>query len=294
MRGDAFLPPPPSLERRQPGEVNVIRVAVTGVSGRMGSALLRFVREDEGMELVGATDRPGSPAIGLDAGLAARLGALEVEVHDDLRSILAAGPRQPQVVIDFTSAEASVRHAQACAEHGVALVVGSTGFSVEDKGQITRAATAVPTVMAPNMSVGVSLLLRLVGEAARVLGPGFDAEVLELHHRLKKDAPSGTALRLGEVVADAYAKAGVPQTVRTAREGAVGERPRSEIGIMGLRGGDVVGEHTVYFMGDGERLELTHRATSRDTFAAGAVRAAHWVVGKPAGLYDMLDVLGLR
>ena len=271
----------------------MVRVAVTGVSGRMGSALLRFVREDEGMELVGATDRPGSPAIGLDAGLAARLGALEVEVHDDLRSVLT-GPRQPQVVIDFTSAEASVRHAQLCAESGVALVVGSTGFSVEDKSQITGAAAKVPTVMAPNMSVGVSLLLRLVGEAAQVLGPGFDAEVLELHHRLKKDAPSGTALRLGEVVADAYAKAGAPQAVRTAREGAVGERTRSEIGIMGLRGGDVVGEHTVYFLGNGERLELTHRATSRDTFAAGAVRAAHWVVGKPAGLYDMLDVLGLR
>ena len=260
----------------------------------MGSALLRFIREDDSLELVGATDRLGSPAIGLDAGLAARLGALEVEVRDDLRPVLAPGPKQPQVVIDFTSAEASVRHAQLCAEHGVALVVGSTGFSVDDKSQITLAASKIPTVMAPNMSVGVSLLLRLVGEAAKVLGPGFDAEIMELHHRLKKDAPSGTALRLGEVIADAYGKAGSRQALRTSREGAVGERTRSEIGVIGLRGGDVVGEHSVFFLGNGERLELTHRATSRDTFASGAVRAAQWVVGKPTGLYDMLDVLGLR
>jgi 4-hydroxy-tetrahydrodipicolinate reductase len=272
----------------------VIHAIVTGCSGRMGSAILRLLREDDELELVGATDRKGSPGIGLDAGLVARLGRFEVEVCDGLERSFAAAPKPAQVVIDFTSAEASAEHARVCAERGVALVVGSTGFSAADKAAVAQASQKVPVVMAPNMSVGVTLMLQLAEEAARILGPRFEPEIVELHHRLKKDAPSGTALRLAEVVAEALAGQGDRPALRTAREGNVGERPRGEIGVVAVRGGDVVGEHTVFFLGDGERLELTHRATSRDTFAAGALRAARWVVGKPAGLYDMRDVLGLK
>lgn len=272
----------------------MIHAIVTGCSGRMGSSILRFVRDDEEVELVGATDRVGAPSIGLDAGLMARLGPLEVEVCDALERSLTQAKPKAQVVIDFTSAEASVAHARMCAEHGVALVVGSTGFTEADRAAVAQVATRVPVVMAPNMSVGVTLMLKLAAEAARILGPSFEPEIMELHHRLKKDAPSGTALRLAEVVAASLADQGARPALRTAREGNVGERTDAEIGVVALRGGDVVGEHTVFFLGDGERLELTHRATSRDTFASGAVRAARWVVGKPPGLYDMLDVLGLN
>jgi len=260
----------------------------------MGSAILRFVRDEDEMQLVGATDKAGAPSIGLDAGLMARLGPLEVEVCETLEKSIEVAAGKPSVVIDFTSAEASVLHARVCAERGVGLVVGSTGFSTADKDVVAQAAKKVPVVMAPNMSVGVTLMLNLVAEAAKILGPRFEPEIMELHHRLKKDAPSGTALRLAEVIAESLGEQGERPALRTSREGNVGERTRSEVGVMALRGGDVVGEHTVFFLGDGERLELTHRATSRDTFASGAVRAARWVAGRPAGLYDMLDVLGLR
>lgn len=272
----------------------MVHVVITGCSGRMGSAILRLVRDEEALQLAGATDRKGSPSIGLDAGLVARLGPLEIEVVDDLSRCLAGVKARPAVVIDFTSPEASLAHARACAAAGVALVVGSTGFTAEAKAQVAQVATTIPVVMAPNMSVGVTLMLRLVAEAARILGPRFEPELMEIHHRHKKDAPSGTALRLAEVVADALATQESRPALRTAREGLVGERTRDEIGVMALRGGDVVGEHTVFFLGDGERLEITHRATSRDTFAAGAVRAAQWVATRPPGLYDMLDVLGLQ
>lgn len=272
----------------------MIHVVVTGCSGRMGSSILRLVRDEDELELVGATDRKGSPHVGLDAGLAARLGPMEVEVFDDLAKALAKSPKKPHVVIDFTSAEASLEHVRACVAAGCALVVGSTGFSAEAKAQVAEAATRIPIVMAPNMSVGVTLMLRLVAEAAKILGPRFEPEIMEIHHRLKKDAPSGTALRLAEVVADALAEQGHRPALRTAREGLVGERSQDELGVVALRGGDVVGEHTVFFLGDGERLEITHRATSRDTFAAGAVRAARWVAGRPPGLYDMMDVVGLK
>jgi 4-hydroxy-tetrahydrodipicolinate reductase len=275
-------------------EVYLARVIVTGVSGRMGSAILRFVRDDDELVLAGATARKGSASVGLDAGLAARLGPMEVEVVEDLARALDNAKPKVDVVIDFTVAEASVQHARLCAERKVALVVGSTGFSSDDKAAVAQAAQQTAIVMAPNMSVGVTLMLRLVAEAAKVLGPAFDAEVVELHHRMKKDAPSGTALRLAEVVADTYGRMGQHQALRTSREGVVGERGRNEVGVQSLRGGDIVGEHTVFFLGEGERLEVTHRATSRDNFAAGAVRAARWVAGKPPGLYDMLDVLSLR
>ncbi|RKH35611.1 4-hydroxy-tetrahydrodipicolinate reductase [Corallococcus sicarius] len=267
------------------------RTVITGITGRMGSTLLRLARDASDLQLVGATARPGSPAAGQDAGLVARLGAaLDVAVADDLGRALDAA--KADVVVDFTSAEASLAHARACAERGVALVVGSTGFTPEAHAALQAHAKVVPIVAAPNMSVGVNLVIRMAAELARVLGPSFDVEVLEAHHRMKKDAPSGTALRLAEVLADALGR--TREDLTFAREGQTGARPPGEIGVQALRGGDVVGEHTVYFFGEGERIELTHRATNRDQFALGALRAARWVAGRAPGLYDMADVLGLQ
>ena len=263
----------------------VTRIAITGVTGRMGSALVRTVRDDPRFKLAGGTERKGHAAVGLDVGLAAHLGALEAPVVDDLKKLLG----DCEVVIDFTSPEASVEHARACAAAKVALVVGSTGFSPEAKAELAKAALLIPVVMSPNMSVGVNLMIEVAAELAKRLGDGFEIDILEAHHRLKKDSPSGTALRLAEEIARAVGR--TPADFKQARVGVVGERPRNEIGIQALRGGDVVGEHTVYFFGDGERIELTHRASSRDQFARGAVRAAGWVVGQPPGLYGMGDVL---
>ncbi|MFZ5442989.1 MAG: 4-hydroxy-tetrahydrodipicolinate reductase [Myxococcota bacterium] len=264
-----------------------IRTVITGVSGRMGALLVRLVRDHADFVLHGGTDKPGSAAIGLDVGLAAHLAPLEVSTVDSLASVLA----QANVVIDFTTPEASVAHARLCAEAGVPLVVGSTGFSAEAKGHMAEAAKRIPLVMAPNMSVGVNLVIELAAMLARRLGDDFDVEVMETHHRMKKDAPSGTAMRLAEELAKALGRE--QDDIRTSRVGQIGERPRKEIGVQTLRGGDVVGEHTVFFFGDGERVELTHRATSREQFGRGALRAARWIIGRQPGLYGMPDVLGL-
>ena len=266
----------------------MIRTVVTGVAGRMGSSIVRFVRDADDMKLVGATERPGSAHIGLDVGLACRLGALEIPIVDNLTEAIGAGA---EVVIDFSSAEASLPHSRTCAEKKIPLVVGTTGFSAKVREEIKEASKQIPILMAPNMSVGVNLMLRLAAEAARVLGDAYDVEILEMHHRLKKDAPSGTALRLGEIAEATKRDPAVH--LRLTRSGAIGERAKKEIGIQALRGGDAVGEHTIFFIGDGERLEITHRATSRDQFALGALRAARFLVGKPAGLYDMFAVLGM-
>jgi 4-hydroxy-tetrahydrodipicolinate reductase len=269
---------------------DTIRTVVTGVTGRMGGTLVRLVRDEPGMSVVGGTERAGLSTVGLDVGLAAHLGPLEVQVVDSLAAALDGG--KPDVVIDFTTPEASTEHAHVCAERGVALVVGSTGFSPAARAEVTRAATRIPVVMAPNMSVGVNLVVKIAAELAKVLGDAYDVEILETHHRLKKDAPSGTALRLAEEIAHVTGR--TPSDFLFARHGAVGERREKEIGLQALRGGDVVGEHTVFFFGEGERVELTHRATSREQFGRGAIRAARWVVGRVPGLYDMQDVLGLR
>lgn len=266
-----------------------LKIAVTGVTGRMGSALVRTVRDDSKLQLVGGTERKGHAAVGLDVGLAAHLGALEAPVVDDLKKLLTGC----DAVIDFTSPEASVEHAAACAKAGVALVVGSTGFSDEAKREIGRFALSIPVVMSPNMSVGVNVLLGLVEMAAQALGEGFDVEIVEAHHRLKRDSPSGTALKLAEVIATALGRK-LPEVVNYGRQGEVGARTAQEIGVLAVRGGDVVGDHTAYFLGLGERIEITHRASSRETFARGAVRAALWLGDRDPGLYDMRDVLGLR
>jgi 4-hydroxy-tetrahydrodipicolinate reductase len=263
----------------------LLRVVVTGVSGRMGSTLVRMVREAKDLTLVGGTDQAGTASIGLDVGLAARQRPAELPTLDSLDKALDGA----DVVIDFTNPEASILHAKVCAERGVPLVIGSTGFSAESNTLVDLAATKIPLVVSPNMSVGVNLLIQLTGELARKIGPSFDVEIVETHHRHKKDAPSGTALRLAEEVAIALGRG--HKDIRTARVGQVGERSTTEIGVQSLRGGDVVGEHTVFFLGDGERIELTHRATSRDQFGHGALRAARWIVGRRPGLYSMLDVL---
>ncbi|MHB8878841.1 MAG: 4-hydroxy-tetrahydrodipicolinate reductase, partial [Myxococcaceae bacterium] len=218
----------------------MIRAVVTGVGGRMGGTLVRMIQEEEGMQLVGGTEKPGAPWIGLDLGLAVRLGPLEVTVADDLGKALAA--HKADVVIDFTTPDASAANARACAAAGAALVVGSTGLTAEAKEEVSRASARVPVVMSPNMSVGVNLVLEVAAHLAKVLGPSFDVEILESHHRMKKDAPSGTALRLAEVVAASLGRG--PEDFCTARQGQVGERPKGQIGIQSLRGGDVVGEHT--------------------------------------------------
>jgi 4-hydroxy-tetrahydrodipicolinate reductase len=264
----------------------MVRVVVTGAAGRMGTQIVRLVRTTAGLALAGAVERPGHA--GGDVGVAAGVGELGVPIADDLGKALG----HADVVVDFTSHEASARHAELCAERGVALVVGSTGFTPEAKARVAAAAKRVPIVLSPNMSVGVNVLFELVKQAVHVLGDDYDVEIVELHHKRKRDAPSGTAVRLGEIAAEALGRD--RDALAFTRHGILGERPPWQIGVQTLRGGDVVGEHTVYFCGEGERLELTHRATSREQFARGALRAALWIAGKPAGLYDMADVLGLR
>jgi 4-hydroxy-tetrahydrodipicolinate reductase len=265
-----------------------IRVVVTGATGRMGSVLVKAVRQSDDLVLTGATVREGRETVGLDAGLVAGTGMAQVP----LKAHFEEAVERADVVIDFTQADASLHHAKVCAERKIPLVLGSTGFSAGARAEIAGRAREVPIVMAPNMSVGVNVLFRLAGDVARVLGDGYDVELVETHHRLKKDAPSGTALRLVEVVANALGK-DPERDVVNGRDGLIGERRRGSIGVAALRGGDVVGEHTVLFLGDGERIELTHRASDRSNFAAGALRAARWVVHRPPGLYDMTDVLGL-
>ncbi len=265
----------------------MIRAVVTGVAGRMGARILSALRGEGDFAITGATERPESARIGLDAGLFSGAGPLEVSIAG---SIEAALEKPCDVVIDFTAPAPSLLHARVCAERKVALVVGTTGFSAQAKAELAGAARQIPILLAPNMSVGVNVLFHLVAEGARALGSAYEVEVLETHHRSKKDAPSGTALRLAEVAAGALGLD--PQAACVYQRHGVGERKPGTIGVLALRGGDVVGEHTVYFFADGERLELTHRASSRDNFARGAVRAARFLVGKPAGLYDMQDVLG--
>jgi 4-hydroxy-tetrahydrodipicolinate reductase len=253
----------------------------------MGATLTRVIGETEGARLTAAVEHGGSAALGKDAGLLAGVAANAVAIAGELP---AAGVAD--VWIDFSVATATAAVAAAAAERGAALVVGTTGVSADGKAALAAAARRVPVVFAPNMSVGVNVLLQLVADAARLLGPGYDLEIVETHHRLKRDAPSGTALRLAEALAEATGR-DLGRDARYARHGDVGPRTAAEIGIQTLRGGDVVGDHTVFFLGLGERIELTHKASSRETFARGAVRAALWTAGRPPGLYDMRDVLGL-
>ncbi len=265
------------------------RVGIVGAGGRMGKALIEACDQAAGVSVTVATERAGSSLVGADAGELAGVGTLGVAIADSLAAVV----EQCDVVIDFTRPEASLVHLDVCRQHGVRMVIGTTGFSSEQREQIAAAARDIGIVFAPNMSVGVNLCLKLLDTAARVLGDEVDIEIVEAHHRHKVDAPSGTALRMGEVVADALGR-DLGECAVYGREGHTGERERKTIGFETIRAGDIVGEHTVMFAGLGERVEITHKASSRMTFANGAVRAAAWVMAQDAGLFDMQDVLGLK
>lgn len=265
-----------------------MRVAIVGAAGRMGGRLIHAVQEAEGLELCGATEQQGHPQLGMDAGLVAGAGELGVTISDDLTAVM----QQADILIDFTFPEVTLANLEICAQLDKKIVSGSTGFSTEQKARVAEYAERIPIVLAPNMSVGVNACFKLLKEAAGILGDDFDVEIVELHHNKKKDAPSGTAVRMGEVVADSLGR-DYNQVANYHREGMCGERKPDEIGMQTVRGGDIVGEHTVYFIGMGERIEISHRAMSRDMFARGAARACQWLAEKPAGLYDMQDVLGL-
>lgn len=264
----------------------MLKVVIAGVSGRMGHALLEGVFADDALQLHAALDRAESPMIGRDAG--EQFGKVSgVKISADV----AAALQGADVLVDFTRPEATMQYLQACQDAAVKLVIGTTGFSDTQKDAIAQAANAMGIVFAPNMSVGVTLLINLVEQAARVLSEGYDIEVVEMHHRHKVDAPSGTALRLGEAAAKGIDKA-LKECAVYAREGVTGERQAGSIGFATMRGGDVVGDHTVVLAGVGERVELTHKASSRATFALGALRAAKYVSSQSHGLFDMRDVLG--
>ncbi len=247
-------------------ETKNIKVIVCGIAGRMGSAISHLMKSSRDFSLVGG-----------------------VEKEEDLSKIILKG----DVVIDFTEPAATLKNISIAVQNKKPLVIGTTGFTEEEKKKITEASKKIPVVFSSNMSVGVNVMWKIIADAAKALGSGFDIEVLEMHHRLKKDAPSGTALTTAEVLAKAAGR-NLSKDAIYARHGLIGKRKLGEIGIQTLRGGDVVGDHTVYFAGLGERLEITHRATSRDTFAQGALRAAAWLVGKKPGLYTMQDVLDLK
>ncbi len=266
-----------------------MKIGVVGAAGRMGRMLVRQAGESVDCALAGATERPGSEAIGQDAGMLAGIGEVGVTVGDDAAAMIA----HVDAVIDFTAPDATVMHAELAAQAGAAMVIGTTGLTDSHREALRGAARHVPVVVAPNMSAGVTLLMALVEQVARTLDESYDIEILEMHHRHKVDAPSGTALGLGRAAASGR-NVDLDTAARLAREGHTGARPRGEIGFATLRGGDVVGDHTVVFAGAGERIELTHRASSRQLFAAGAVRAALWTKGRKPGLYSMRDVLGLE
>jgi len=265
------------------------RIAITGAAGRMGRTLIEACHATDGMEITAALEHPDSALLGSDAGELAGIGRLGVTVGGDLGAVLDAF----DVLIDFTRPEPTLGNLEACRRAGRRMVIGTTGFAVEQQTEIAAAAREIPVVFAPNMSVGVNLCLKLLDTAARVLGDGFDVEIIEAHHRHKVDAPSGTALRMGEVVATALGR-DLGDCAVYGREGHTGERDRHTIGFETIRAGDIVGDHTVLFAGSGERVEITHKASSRMTFANGAVRAAAWLMERQPGLYDMQDVLGLR
>lgn len=261
-------------------------IVVCGAAGRMGRRIVALAAADPRVRVVGAIEVRGHADIGSDAGALAGVGELGVPVAEDLA--LLAGPNR--VIVDFTTASVSLANLRTAVEKHAAIVIGSTGFSASERAEAERLAERTPTLIAANMSIGVNVLLGLVEEAARRLGPAFDCEIVELHHGRKKDAPSGTALALAE--AAARGKGLDPRhALRLERSGMTGERPKDEIGVVALRGGDSVGEHTVMLVGAGERVELTHRATSRDCLASGAVHAAAWLAGRKPGLYSMRDVL---
>ncbi|MDW5441408.1 4-hydroxy-tetrahydrodipicolinate reductase [Polaromonas sp. SM01] len=265
-----------------------LRIAVAGASGRMGQMLVEAVRGSDDCQLTGALDVASSPGLGSDA--TAFLGhASGIAITSDL----TAGLSGSQVLIDFTRPEGTLAHLAKCRELGIKLVIGTTGFSDAQKAEIAAAAKDIAIVMAPNMSVGVNVTLKLLEMAAKAMATGYDIEIIEAHHRHKVDAPSGTALKMGEVIADALGR-DLKDCAVYAREGVTGERDPSSIGFAAVRGGDVVGDHTVMFLGTGERIEISHKSSSRAGYTQGSLRAARFLAGQRTGLFDMFDVLNLK
>ncbi|CAN5387897.1 4-hydroxy-tetrahydrodipicolinate reductase [soil metagenome] len=265
-----------------------LRIAVAGASGRMGHMLIEAVNASADCLLTGALDVAGSPAIGTDAS-AFSGRSRGVLIDADIRE----GLKNSRVLIDFTRPEGTLAHLAVCRELGIKLVIGTTGFSEAQKAEIADAAKDIAIVMAPNMSVGVNVTLKLLEMAAKALSTGYDIEIIEAHHRHKVDAPSGTALKMGEVIAGALGR-DLKDCAVYAREGVTGERDPSSIGFATIRGGDIVGDHTVLFLGEGERIEISHKSSSRATYAQGSLRAARFLDTRTSGLFDMFDVLNLK
>ncbi len=263
-------------------------IVICGAAGRMGKLLVRLIHEHPDAQLVGAIEAADHPALGRDAGEEAGVGSLGVPLTSDY----AAAANVDTVTLDFTLADVAMAHLRTAVEKGAAIAIGTTGLSAQQRAEAEQLALQSRVIIAPNMSVGVNVLMKVVADVAKILGDDFDPEIVEMHHRFKIDAPSGTALALGRIIAEAQGK-DFEQSARLSRQGITGQRTDEEIGIMTLRGGDAVGDHTVYFVGFGERLELTHRSQSRECLARGAVRAALWLADQPNGLYSMKDVLGL-
>ena len=268
--------------------MSATRIGIVGAGGRMGRMLIEACLKDERLSLGAAFDTPGNPVIGKTAGELVGM-ASDVVVSDDL----VAGLKNIDCLIDFTRPQGTLLHLELCRQAGVGIVIGTTGFEAEGKAAIAAAARDIPVVFAPNMAVGVNLVFKLLDTAARILNQGYDIEIVEAHHRMKIDAPSGTALRMGEVLANALER-DLKACAVYGREGVTGERDPSTIGFATVRGGDIVGDHTVMFCGLGERVEVTHKASSRQPYALGSLRAAGFIAGRKNGLFDMQDVLGLR
>ncbi|MEW6162084.1 MAG: 4-hydroxy-tetrahydrodipicolinate reductase [Nitrospirota bacterium] len=267
----------------------MVRIAVAGAAGRMGSRITALSREYPELKLTGAFEKKGHDAVGKDIGLVIGIGEIGIKLQDSLEDIID----NVDVIIDFTTPSSTKENVRLSAKKGRAMVIGTTGFSRDEMKEIEASIKNIPCVMSSNMSAGVNLLLKVLQNTAKVLGDEYDIEIIEAHHRMKKDAPSGTAMKMAQLIADAINR-NLDEVAVYTRKGLIGERTRKEIGIQTIRAGDIVGEHTVIFGGLGERIEITHKASSRDTFARGALKAAMWVYGKPAGLYDMQDVLGLK
>lgn len=265
------------------------KTIVAGAAGRMGCRLVSLIKDSPALMLTGALESKGHPSLGKDAGDMAGSGHAGVSITDNLSSLMEQG----EVLIDFSAPESTLEHLRTVVRHRRAIVIGTTGFSSVQLEELNSLALQIPCVLSPNMSVGINLICKVIGEMARTLGEDYDIEIIEAHHRLKKDAPSGTALQLADVLARSVNR-DLNQVGVFARKGMIGERAKGEIGIQTIRAGDIVGDHTILFGGMGERIEVTHRASSRDTFAQGAIRAAKWIVHQPPGLYDMMDVLSLR
>ncbi len=264
-------------------------IIVAGAAGRMGVRIINTINETEGVNFTGAFEHPDSPNVGKDAGMVAGIGECGVKISGALEDIADSG----DVIIDFTIPAATLGNLKKAAAAGKAMVIGTTGFTEDELAEIRKTAESMRIVLAPNMSVGVNVMFKIAAEMAKILGSEYDIEIVEAHHRLKKDAPSGTAIGLAKKLAEATDR-DLEKTGVYARHGIIGERTDEEIGIQTVRAGDITGDHTVIFGGIGERLELTHRAHNRNNFAKGAVRAAKWIVNRDAGLYDMQDVLGLK